>query len=241
MDNIRSSHVTSNNRRNKAIKIEKIISKNRAFNTNDKILEVGTGSGGIAAYFSQHSAQFIVDSVDIVDHREFKGDYNFQLIENTNLPFNSNSFDFVITNHVIEHVGEYSEQMNHLKEIHRVLKENGIVYLAVPNRWMIIEPHYQLIFLSWLPKRYRSKYLKKFRNVDFYDCEPLEIREIENMFDISGFNFKNQCFKALRLFIKDEREKYKFLYYIYLFTPNFILKIFLRFMPTLIYTLERKY
>lgn len=46
--------------------------------------------------------------------------------------------DVILTNHVIEHVGEYESQLEHLNEIKRLLK-NGIAYLAVLNKWMLIE------------------------------------------------------------------------------------------------------
>lgn len=85
--------------------------------------------------------QFNVQAVDIVDNRVFKEGYQFQLVNNTMLPFEDESFDVVITNHVIEHVGESDAQLHHLCEIKRVLKKDGFAYLAVPNRWMLVEPH----------------------------------------------------------------------------------------------------
>ena len=91
------------------------------------------------------------------------------------MPFANASFDLVITNHVIEHVGEVNEQLQHLKEIARVLSSTGQCYLAVPNRWMLTEPHYRLKFLSWWPKKCRSSYLKLMGKGEFYDCEPLGV------------------------------------------------------------------
>ena len=46
-----------------------------------------------------------------------------------NLPFKSNSFDFVLCNHVLEHIYDDNKAM---KEIHRVLKKNGTAILQVP-------------------------------------------------------------------------------------------------------------
>ena len=45
----RKPHVVSDNRDIKALKIEHIIDSNRCFQKNDSILEIGTGSGGIAS------------------------------------------------------------------------------------------------------------------------------------------------------------------------------------------------
>lgn len=48
----------------------------------------------------------------------------------TNIPFGKNFFDEVICSHVIEHV---KDDRKCLKEILRVLKKNGVLYLRVPN------------------------------------------------------------------------------------------------------------
>lgn len=238
MEHLRKPHVVLDNRNNKALKIQKIIATVRGFRQQDFILEIGTGSGGIAAYFAAQNIQFNVQAVDVVDSRVTKEGYQFQLVNGTTLPFKDESFDVVITNHVIEHVGESDAQLHHLCEVKRVLKKDGVAYLAVPNRWMLVEPHYQLIFLSWLPKKYRSKYLKKMRNIDFYDCEPFEKKQLENLFDIVDFSYQNQTIQALKILLQDEKENHKFLYYMFLFIPDFILRIFLGVIPTLIYTMK---
>lgn len=143
----RKPHVVFENRFAKAKKIESIIELEKKIKSEHKLLEVGTGSGGIAFYFASHYQQEVF-AVDISDNRQFMDGYNFQLVSDTKLPYADNFFDIVISNHVIEHVGEKQQQQEHLDEINRVLKPGGILYLAVPNRWMLIEPHYQLIFFK---------------------------------------------------------------------------------------------
>ena len=46
-----------------------------------------------------------------------------------NLPFNDNSFDYILCNHVLEHIYDDEKAM---KEIFRVLNKNGIAILQVP-------------------------------------------------------------------------------------------------------------
>ena len=46
-----------------------------------------------------------------------------------NLPFNDNSFDYILCNHVLEHIYDDEKAM---KEIYRVLNKNGIAILQVP-------------------------------------------------------------------------------------------------------------
>ena len=46
-----------------------------------------------------------------------------------NLPFKGNSFDFILCNHVLEHINDDNKAM---KELYRVLNKNGTAILQVP-------------------------------------------------------------------------------------------------------------
>ena len=62
----------------------------------------------------------------------YKGYYydrDVQQLDVTNLPYEDNSFDLVICNHVLEHV---KDDIKAMTEIRRVLKENGRAVLQVP-------------------------------------------------------------------------------------------------------------
>ena len=192
-------------RRWKALKIERLLdldSRNHPLS----LLEIGTGAGGIANYFGTHpSGRFTVDAVDVVDNRLVTEGYAYTQVTNTQLPFPDRSFDVVLTNHVIEHVGDAAAQLAHLTEIRRVLKADGVCYLAVPNRWMLVEPHYQLIFLSWLPPTWRSPYLRASGKGSEYDCRPLQPGQLERMLASCSFRFRNICVDALRATFEIER------------------------------------
>lgn len=184
-------------RRLKALKIERLLdlhSRPQPY----RMLEVGTGSGGIAHYFANHATvRCAVTAVDVTDQRVLKDGYEFQLINSTSLPFPDQSFDVVITNHVIEHVGDAGSQHHHLAEVRRVMGTSGTGYLAVPNRWMLIEPHYRLAFLSWLPAAMRSPYLRAMRRGRHYDCNPPSLGTLEQMLAKTGFHYENICVQAL--------------------------------------------
>lgn len=201
-----------------------------------RILEVGTGSGGIAHYFATHPVlNCDVTGVDVIDSRQVFEGYKYVKIESVHLPFDDQYFDIVISNHVIEHVGDLAAQQQHLRELRRVLKRDGQGYLAVPNRWMVTEPHYQLKFLSWLPKKWRSPYLNFRGKGKFYDCEPLEIQELECLMISSDLNFKNICIQALKYVI--EEEKYNgFAVRLMKFIPGKLLFALRGLVPTLIYS-----
>jgi SAM-dependent methyltransferase len=140
-----------------------------------------------------------VVSVDVVDERVVEDGYEFQLVDDVLLPFDDASFDVVVSNHVIEHVGARDSQLTHLKEIHRVIAPSGVGYLALPNRWALIEPHFRLPFLSWVPESWRSGYLGAFRKGDHYDCRPLGYRELNRMLREAGLGFEHLEVEALRL------------------------------------------
>lgn len=203
-----------------------------------QMLEIGTGSGGIAHYFSSHPTLHCeVTAVDVVDNRLIHDGYVYRQVEGVDLPFPDESFDVVITNHVIEHVGEAAAQQRHLGEVRRIMKPGGIGYLAVPNRWMLTEPHYQLKFLSWWPHAWRSPYLRLMGKGTFYDCEPLQISQLERMLIAAGFRYRNVCIEAWRETFEIERPD-SMSARLLRATPDTLLKPLRRIIPTLIYRFE---
>lgn len=148
----------------KSFKMLKILGQYKDL-TCCRVLDIGTGAGAIAHALSEHAEQ--VDSVDIVDDRIIKDGYTQKLVPDETLPYPDGTFDVVVSNHVLEHV---PDQRKHLAEIARVLKHDGIAYLGSPNKWWLTDPHYKLPFISWLPRRIASWYLKvtKKRKWDIY-------------------------------------------------------------------------
>lgn len=239
----RQAHVVTDlpSRVLKAKKIELLLGLDKVDKKRvHRILEVGCGSGGISHYFGTHSQlQCDVTSIDIHDNRRVKTGYRFQTVNSVHIPFPSASFDIVISNHVIEHVGETNEQLEHLKEIRRVLSASGQCYLAVPNRWMVTEPHYKLKFLSWLPHSMRTRYLRWSGKGEYYDCEPLEPAQLERLLKLAGMNFENKSLPATRVTFELEKPNNiatKLLRKL----PDSVLKPFKPIIPTLIYRLEPK-
>ena len=168
-------------RRHKGLKIERLLGLAERRQPL-RLLEIGTGSGGIAHYFATHpTLRCEVTAVDVVDQRLIRDGYDFHLVRDTALPFADESFDVVLSNHVIEHVGERRAQLAHLRELRRVMAPDGVGYLAVPNRWMLVEPHYRLAFLSWLPRPLRTPYLRLMRRGERYDCEPLSLGQLDTV------------------------------------------------------------
>lgn len=87
-------------------------------------------------------------------------------IENDTIPFESNSFDFVINNQVMEHVEDINIV---LAEIQRVLKPGGKVLSLFPDNGIWRECHSGIPFLHWFPKgsQFRVYYAAAFRSLGF--------------------------------------------------------------------------
>lgn len=67
------------------------------------------------------------------------------------LPFKAETFDFIYSPDVIEHV---SSQVDYLREAHRTLRPQGELLFNSPNRYSVVcpEPHVGIWFLTFLPR-----------------------------------------------------------------------------------------
>ena len=135
-------------------KAEKILAilaaAGRPLKPTQNVLDLGCGSGEIAAHLAMHAN---VSCADAVDQRIHGRELPFYMATSP-LPFGDASFDVVISNHVIEHTADPAA---HLREIRRILRADGICYLATPNRVWPWEVHSQLPLLHYLPWRWFSR------------------------------------------------------------------------------------
>jgi len=119
---------------------------------NDKkILEIGCGTCRLLNYFLQKS--YDIRGVDVnreylAQGRKLYGSLPVEQVESERLPFADNSFDLVFGFDVFEHIDDTA---GHLKEVSRVLKDNGHYLLQTPNKWtnVIFESIRWKSFTSW--------------------------------------------------------------------------------------------
>lgn len=133
-------------------------------------LDIGCSRG----FFTNALAPYFMDVVgaDIDTHAlriaktERKQNHvHFIVGDSMCLPFEENSVDLVVCNHVYEHVPN-AEQL--FSEIYRVLKDKGVCYFGAASRFTVIEPHYHLPLLSWLPKPLAHRYMRATHKGDYY-------------------------------------------------------------------------
>lgn len=185
-------------RRAKAAKIAALVEQRRPLGGAD-LLEIGTGGGIIASLLAERvGSGGKVCSVDVDDLRAVRDGYEFQLVEGVELPFDDDSFDVVVSNHTIEHVGETETQLTHLREIARVLRPGGVGYLASPTRWALVEPHFKVPFLSWIPPRHRTNALRLSRRGRVYDIHPRTRPELQALIEQAGLHATDVTLDALR-------------------------------------------
>lgn len=155
-----------------------------------KILDAGCGNGGISIAFAMAGAE--VSGVEIekelyeisVAHAESLGVHpKFYLYDGSRLPFEDNTFDYAVSASVLEHT---DDPAHYLREILRVVKPEGSLYLGFPNKIAPRETHTQLLFLTYLPKFLQPFYIKLFNrnplpdnNLHFYSYSDLK-RMIKN-------------------------------------------------------------
>ncbi|HEY3767920.1 MAG TPA: class I SAM-dependent methyltransferase [Candidatus Angelobacter sp.] len=73
------------------------------------------------------------------------------------MPFESKSYDYVFSNAVIEHVGDYDRQQLMAQEIMRVARKG--FFVATPNLWFPVDPHSYIPMLQFMPFSIRRRVL----------------------------------------------------------------------------------
>lgn len=134
------------------------------------VADIGCSAGFIADELAAAGASrtFGVD-IDVPGLRKaaqrFGERVEFVCADGTALPFPDGSIDVLVFNHIYEHVVDPDAIM---AEMRRVLSEDGVLYLGLGNRLGVMEPHYKLPFLSYLPPAAADRYVRLFGRADSY-------------------------------------------------------------------------
>jgi len=148
-----------------------------------RCLDIGCGQGIIAVRLAEMFS-FVV-GVDLAVARiheawigEQRPNLRFVHADGGRLPFPAGHFDVVVCAQVYEHV---HDQKMLASEVWRALRPGGVCFFSGPNRWALIEEHYWLPFLSWLPSPLADQYVHLFRGQPSYDVRPLSYWQLQSM------------------------------------------------------------
>jgi ubiquinone/menaquinone biosynthesis C-methylase UbiE len=107
------------------------------------ILDVGCGIGRILKPFSKYFKKAVgidINSNILADAKKYIGNIkNIELIQNdgNSIPFEENTFDYVYSGGVLQHIPDIDVIINYFHEGLRVLKTNGILNYSI-QVWMIL-------------------------------------------------------------------------------------------------------
>lgn len=137
-----------------------------------RLLDVGASHGLITIELAKATAATVGIDVDAgaitaaCTSAGTESSARFLVASGEALPFGDAQFDVVVCNHVYEHVTDTGALM---REIQRVLVPGGTCYFAGGHTLQLIEPHYRLPLLSWLPRSWASAWLRWSGRGERYD------------------------------------------------------------------------
>ena len=105
-------------------------------------------------------------------------------------PFSDATFDVIVCSQVYEHSPDVPALVS---EIYRLLKDDGVCFFSGPNRWAVIERHYNLPLLSWLPRSLAHRYVRLAGRAAEYYEHPLsagELHRILHRFEVHDYSAK---------------------------------------------------
>jgi SAM-dependent methyltransferase len=204
-----------------------------------RCLDIGSSGGIITNFLGKSFSQVVgldVDVKAIQFAKSFNDRANVSFLIGTGceVPFESEQFDFVVCNHVYEHVPDAGALFG---EIYRILKPKGICYLACSNKYWLIEPHYKLPFLSWIPKSLANAYLRFLSLGGDYEENLLSRNNIFKLLDkFTVTEYTLEILKSPDYFHADDvLRQWKVACYV----PQFLAKTFLFWMPNFVWVLEK--
>jgi SAM-dependent methyltransferase len=127
-----------------------------------RLLDIGCSTG----ILTRHYAEFFGDvvGIDIDDgavewarQNRAAENISYQIGDSLDVPFESEVFDLVTCTHIYEHVPDAQRMLD---EIHRVLRPGGFCFFAAENRLRVWDGHYDLPFVTVLPRSLANLYVR---------------------------------------------------------------------------------
>jgi 2-polyprenyl-3-methyl-5-hydroxy-6-metoxy-1,4-benzoquinol methylase len=170
------------------------------------VLDIGSSTGIIANYLSKYFGKVVGIDIDknaiAYAKNNFKKDnLQFAISDSMDIDYPDNSFDVIICAHVYEHVPDADRLMT---AIHRVLKPGGVCYFSAGNRLTVKEPHYNLPFLSVMPRYFAHRYMKIVGKGTFYYEKHLSYWGLKRLIrNFERIDYTKRIIENLELFYAD--------------------------------------
>ena len=173
-----------NTRKQKGAKIAAVLEDVLSAHAPDIVLDIGASGCIPLEEVSRRIKPKLTIGVDLDAHVLPRPNKNVSpmVADAICLPFSDASLDVVICNHVYEHVSDSTKLM---KELFRILKPGGMVYLGAMNARWPMEPHYDIPFLHWMPVSLAEKLVRAKGYNHGYLERPLTTPKLDDM--VSAF------------------------------------------------------
>lgn len=155
-----------------------------------RVLNVGCGTGGFDVAAADAGARAVgvdadADALAICAARRGHGGARYARAAGEALPFRDGAFDLVYCFSVIEHVESVAHS---IREMVRVTRRGGAVYVHTPSAWSWYEGHYKLFWVPFLPRALGRLYLRlRGRPPAYLDTlRRLTLGELRRAFALAG-------------------------------------------------------
>lgn len=84
-----------------------------------------------------------------------------------------------------------------LEEIYRLLRPGGVCFFSGPNRFALVEAHYGVPFLSWLPRSVAHRIVRWSGRAPFYYEHPVSWWTLKKTILACGFEIEDYTYRLL--------------------------------------------
>ena len=160
------------------------------------VLDLGCGQGGLGELLEGRCHSYAGADLHhhVLQFAHPKPGQGYVQCNAISLPFRDESFDAIFAFDVVEHlVGGSPWQVQCLRELRRVIRPMGMIFITTPNRWYPFEGHTHLYFPQYIPSFLRDRYIHR-KNPGFLK-EHTSFAEIRSLGPLA----LNKCLRKSRL------------------------------------------
>ena len=167
--------------------------RGRRLGRSDCLLELGCGTGALAAAAAMRGAHVIATDISMRALVLAKKRLTELRVEDARLIcsdaeeriFPPNSFDVIAASDVIEHTPRPEVFLATCREL---LAPGGMLFLATPNRFSLsLEPHVRLWGVGFLPRALATHYVRVIRRVSYDGVKSLSAPQLRRLLVAQGF------------------------------------------------------